>query len=1081
MEQKFLSYFQTGTKPESSNFDGTIQNLFTASFGGLTPVFVKPILADDHFKISLNSEVKVNTLSAPAYTNIKQNFYSFFVSNQSVWKHHNSFITNGTDFQDVYGSNINNQSLDGKWKVPSIPVNYLQIISKIAYGFAIPVFTLWSKDFSSTPNFHALFPDLPFNIGSSNFILSTNKVSGSFNGVTNSSIAINILQLQSPLFKSICKICPYICLSYQGDMDSVHVNSSGSSTTFSFDRIDFGCSIDDLPILFSLITNTSVDTLTTNVIENSPVDYLVTTDVQNFSFRFFADETSTDLDINNSPFGFKSSSVYTHSAGHLNLNSTRMYRKYTMNSDLSPDNVLPRYVRSTSFKTVSYNLVKLSNFFAKELFVLENSSSGTQALCLAYNQQSGDIIFIPDSSSLFADYQALYESDDFYPDYKIFNGTIYAPLYDDNAYPSFQPFTLDTYGAVANPPFPPNLQTPCTFHDFPASDFHGTTFVIYDYSCDLMIPFFCLPIHRLSTPIDEFISGHLRYVNDDTTPPNPYLYNTIKNLCVYDSSSLSTACTLFTHFLYLCRSCCKTIDYVNIPFEGFTIRRFAPYCHELVNALPFFGLSKIWDEYFRNRTVSSPELNFCDTNGICLFNSSRKQLLANYWQQFGDSSYFQTLDENSWVIPFDVLPKNGMENIVFTDSASQNKVIVSAINNFHYFTVTCFADVFALLTGFQLSNIILKQVVNSIYLTANDNTLNTWSSLIVGALIDNFQLPNYYNGLLHYKFQNFSKDYFSSSLLDAMSGANQESIPSNVSELRSAEARQSFWEQTAVARSVKKFFDKMFGTNPTHVELTRPLLLGQSHTDISVGEIIQTSESANTPQGTRTGIAGSHDISGICNHGFNEQGWLFILCSYTLESQYYQGLSKLLVPYKSFLEYPFRQFYHIGNQSINMREVNFSSNPYLTPRYNTVLPFSNFGFNFNPYSKTSISENPHRVENDPNNQTFNLVPNYCVQSDTNFDGIFGYIPRFSEYKFNFDELHGDFRSTLNSWNSFRKFHTIPYFSHNFVNWEFSGVQYDLNRLFAVQDDSDKFICSLFINVQMHRQIPYYTVPKSSAN
>ena len=84
MDDKFLSFSTSSKSRDFSSFDGTIQNLYTSDFGGLTPLFVKPILADDSFKISLNSEVKVNTLSAPAYSNIKQNFYSFFVANEII-------------------------------------------------------------------------------------------------------------------------------------------------------------------------------------------------------------------------------------------------------------------------------------------------------------------------------------------------------------------------------------------------------------------------------------------------------------------------------------------------------------------------------------------------------------------------------------------------------------------------------------------------------------------------------------------------------------------------------------------------------------------------------------------------------------------------------------------------------------------------------------------------------------------------------------------------------------------------------------------------------------------------------------
>ena len=228
MDDKFLSYSQSSKKRDFSNFDGTIQNLYTSDFGGLTPVFVKPVLAADKFKISLNSEVKVNTLAAPTYSNIKQNFYSFFVPCQSVWHHWNSFISNGSDFQNVYGSNITNQDLKSVWKIPSIQTNHLQQITKLAKGFSIPIIKLRYSTYAGNVSDNDLLRVIPhadLDNDKFNCFLIDNSITSfyyrtkgfsTFKGDLSSwqpvedSFLNNLFQVFHSGWRLLLKICPYV-------------------------------------------------------------------------------------------------------------------------------------------------------------------------------------------------------------------------------------------------------------------------------------------------------------------------------------------------------------------------------------------------------------------------------------------------------------------------------------------------------------------------------------------------------------------------------------------------------------------------------------------------------------------------------------------------------------------------------------------------------------------------------------------------------------------------------------------------------------------------------------------------------
>lgn len=1080
MDDKFLSYSNHSTNRDFSNFDGTIQNLYTADFGSLTPVFVKPVLADDTFKISLNSEVKVNTLSAPAYSNIKQNFYSFFVANQSVWSHWNDFISNGSDFQNVYGSNITNQDLKSVWKIPSIQTNHLQFISKLAKGFAIPILSVTADEYdlniSSNLNilrvlpYHSIDPTslntLQPNINEFIYFFSgfhTLKGDPSVPVSVDDSFINNLFYVFHKDWRYVQKLCPYI------HFQNAKLRYSGGVYNITFTQIDFGCSIDDMPYLISLLYGNDIFE---NPTFNPSIDYQAAIHPQFMRFRSFCDESSTSVDVNDSPFGFRAN-VFNFAANSINLNSTSMYRKSVGTAeyvDFTPDIDFAN-ANGVSQEILDAKYVKLSSFWHKELITVKTSGSqgadGDYVLWYV-----NDDVVLKSLVSNSSEYIALFESDDFYPILKpmsycmMSNNQITDPtLVSDVKYTPFDDSLSGSlpYVHVTNPSAAYNQNL-----------IDSSAFIP---RCDVSLPFYCTDNEIL---VPQLIGLYKVFQMFE----NPKLSHVLTFIPLFDSSAIANGMTTFTFMLYLANSAVKTLDYNNIPYEGFTVRDYWSYFGEHINALPFMSESKIFDEYFRNRTVSSPELDYCQVNSSALYLYNNYYTIANY--RIPNNHYIDYDDENyqnSWVIPFDVLPKNGVGtfNLNQIVQGYDIPVAIQGDNEFHYFNVTCFADLFSLLTGFQLNHCVNHQVIKP-YTGLFTDTDTKYLDVLYGAIINRFYLPNYYNGLLHFKYQNFNKDYFSSALLDAMSGANQEEIPDNVTELRTAEAKQSFWEQTAVARSFKKFAQKMFGTTPSHMERNRPLLLGQAHSKISIGEIIQTSGTAETPQGTRTGIAGGHSVNGICKHNFNEQGYLIILSSITIDSQYYQGLNRNLTPYDGFLDYPFANFYNIGNQSINMRELNYTSNPSQRLGLKSILGNSlryRDLISLPPSRFTSVALNPVKVTQD--NYQFDYNPNYCIDSDSDFDSVFGYVPRFSEWKCNFDELHGDFRNTLMSWNTYRTLHTMPFLSHNFVNWELSGFNYDLNRLFAVTDNSDKFICSLFVNVEMKRPIPFYTIPKSAVN
>lgn len=92
--------------------------------------------------------------------------------------------------------------------------------------------------------------------------------------------------------------------------------------------------------------------------------------------------------------------------------------------------------------------------------------------------------------------------------------------------------------------------------------------------------------------------------------------------------------------------------------------------------------------------------------------------------------------------------------------------------------------------------------------------------------------------------------------------------------------------------------------------------------------------------------------------------------------------------------------------------------------------------------------------------------------------LFGYIPRYSEYKFKQDRVTGDFRDTLSFWHLVRKFLTRPVLDDAFLSMEENGTEEEtFRRIFAVQDGTDYLWINMYHRISAKRPLPYFGVPK----
>ena len=254
-----------------------------------------------------------------------------------------------------------------------------------------------------------------------------------------------------------------------------------------------------------------------------------------------------------------------------------------------------------------------------------------------------------------------------------------------------------------------------------------------------------------------------------------------------------------------------------------------------------------------------------------------------------------------------------------------------------------------------------------------------------------------------------------------LSNATQASIR----DLRTAFKLQEYLEKMARGGArYTEFLQTMFGVKAQDQRLQRPEYLGGCANDISISEVLQTSASSSdvfqsdTPQGNMAGHAVSFGKCKPISMYAQEHGYIMGIMSIMPMTGYQQGVHRSWRRTDRY-DYYLPQFAHIGEQSVLRSEI-FATN-----------------------------------DINVNNETF------------------GYVPRYSEYKYIPDGVAGDFRDTLDFWHLSRKFASAPSLNQDFIECKPD----DVKRIFAAQDDTDNVWCQCYFNVKAARPMPFFGAPK----
>lgn len=249
-----------------------------------------------------------------------------------------------------------------------------------------------------------------------------------------------------------------------------------------------------------------------------------------------------------------------------------------------------------------------------------------------------------------------------------------------------------------------------------------------------------------------------------------------------------------------------------------------------------------------------------------------------------------------------------------------------------------------------------------------------------------------------------------------------------INDFRRAIAIQRWLENNA--RGGGRYVEQVeshFAVRVPDYRLQRAEYLGGGKQPISISEVLATAEGTGTDVGDMAGHGISVGRTNSFTYRCQEHGYVIGFMSVTMRTAYSQGIPKMWTRADKY-DYAWPELANLGEQEILSKEIFYS--------------FDN--------------------ADDEANQT-----------------VFGYIPRYAEYKFQNDRIAGDFRDSLGFWHLGRKFTSRPSLDLHLTTIYEDGDSEEetFRRIFAVQDGTDYIWFQLYHRLTAKRPLPYFGVPQ----
>lgn len=237
----------------------------------------------------------------------------------------------------------------------------------------------------------------------------------------------------------------------------------------------------------------------------------------------------------------------------------------------------------------------------------------------------------------------------------------------------------------------------------------------------------------------------------------------------------------------------------------------------------------------------------------------------------------------------------------------------------------------------------------------------------------------------------------------------------NVNDLRTAVAVQH-WQELNARFGVRytELLQAHFGVSPSDSRLDRPEYIGGTRQPLMVSEVLQTSESANTPQGSMTGHGISVNIDRVGSYRVQEFGLILGIFSILPRAQYMSGIDREWT-YETCQEFYFPDFAFLGEQAVKNKEL------------------------------------------------------YAGDYSVDAEATFGYQGRYDELRTGHDSVHSLMRTVYNYWSLARKFSQQPNLNQTFI-------ECSPRKDFLFVQDEPGFIVSYANRVTAIRPMPKYAVP-----
>lgn len=241
--------------------------------------------------------------------------------------------------------------------------------------------------------------------------------------------------------------------------------------------------------------------------------------------------------------------------------------------------------------------------------------------------------------------------------------------------------------------------------------------------------------------------------------------------------------------------------------------------------------------------------------------------------------------------------------------------------------------------------------------------------------------------------------------------------PTTVESLRRAMRLQTWLEKAARGgRRMKEALQTFWGVNSSDARLQRPEYITGIKAPVQISEVLNTAGDS-LPQGNMAGHGAGHIQGNAGKYYCEEHGFIIGIMSVMPKTAYMQGIPRLYKKFDDRFKFGWSDFAHLGEQAVYQSELQ-------------------------------------------------------AYTDSQ-EVIFGYLPRYAEYKFASNRVAGEFRDTLDYWHMARKFENtyIQQLNEEFI------VCSPTHRVFAnTTVDDQKLYCYILNKCGVSRKLPKFGTP-----